>query len=70
MPSIVRKLLIVAAVDGLLLHPSGHKSQQIPSIKITYGKNDITVVKESSPTDDKSSTSIDSFGVVGKFHVA
>ena len=65
MPSIVRKLVIVAALDGLLLQPVTQRSQkQIPAIQIEYATN---VIKSSSQANDgnKTAASLDSHGIVG-----
>ena len=62
MPGSVRKLVIVAAVDGLILQPQRNSARQ-GSIKLHYGaKPDIVPCKDSSST---SLPSIDSHGIAG-----
>ena len=69
MPGIVRKLVIIAAVDGLLLLPSAQRLQRpIPGLKLRYVNNEITTL-ESSQHDQKLA-SLEAYGVVGNtFHV-
>ena len=43
MPGLVRKLLIYAAVDGLVLQPIAHGNQRVgPAVKIDYRSHGIT----------------------------
>ncbi|KAK4985074.1 hypothetical protein LTR66_007539 [Elasticomyces elasticus] len=71
MPGLVRKLLICAAVDGLLLQPSSSKGQttSTPSIKISYNTNVITPSLSNGP-EDKSDTSLEAHGIVGLLKLA
>ncbi|KAL8738794.1 MAG: hypothetical protein Q9181_000472 [Wetmoreana brouardii] len=46
MPGIVRKLVIFAAVDGLILQPSNHRSQHVvPSLQIRYTSQGTTTLR-------------------------
>lgn len=62
MPGLVRKLLIVAAVDGLILQPpSGQRA-----VKIRYEDNAIVPVNKDASTDSATGgKSFEAFGIVG-----
>lgn len=68
MPGIARKLLIVAAVDGLIIQPFASKGQRQPQpVRIKYGDVSIsTVSRDSVPDVSKPNTSFEAFGVIGK----
>lgn len=64
MPGLVRKLLIFAAVDGLVLQPLAQKGQRpAPAISIAYSGNKIGPVlgEVASPR-----RSFEAFGIVGE----
>ena len=68
MPSIVHKLVIIAAVDGLLLQPLAVRNQySIPTIQITYKTNKIVVLNDSLSEAGRNSSSLEAHGVVGRF---
>lgn len=67
MPGIVRKLLVLAAVDGVVLQPLAQKGQRpAPPTKITYGDNLIGPVLKHGTNGDEAGKSFEAFGVVGK----
>ena len=66
----VRKLVIFAAVDGLILQPSTQRNHRpVPSLQITYNTHDITAAGLASPTKDETSASFDAHGIVGNHPV-
>ncbi|KAF1984011.1 hypothetical protein K402DRAFT_360244 [Aulographum hederae CBS 113979] len=72
MPSIVRKLLIFAAVDGLILQPApprNHKPSTEQAIKVEYKTNAITPLLKDRRQED-TSTAIEAHGVIGLLKIA
>jgi len=69
MPSLARKVIICAAVDGLILQPlNSRKDQQrpSPSFRIKYGDGSITSVsRDSLPDTSDPNSSFEAFGIVG-----
>lgn len=68
MPSLARKVLIAAAVDGLIIQPLAVKKEQRPSppVKIRYGDSSIAFVsRDALPDTDKPNSSFEAFGIVG-----
>ncbi len=64
MPGLVRKLLIFAAVDGLVLQPLAHKGQRpAPPVKIAYNNGAIGPVLGDAGEHGKG---FEAFGVVGE----
>jgi hypothetical protein len=64
MPGLVRKLLIFAAIDGLVLQPLAQKGQRpAPAIKIGYNGGSIGPALEADAGHGKG---FESFGVVGE----
>ena len=62
MPPLVRKMLVVAAVDGLVLQPVRQQQKPTPSIQIKYATQDISTV----PTDEiQVSTALEIHGIIG-----
>lgn len=68
MPGLARKLLIFAAVDGLILQPLAQRGQRPgPATQITYKDNHIGPVVRTDPersADGKKS--FEAFGIVGE----
>ena len=67
MPNLVRKLVIVAAVDGLLLHPAAPKAQRpVPSLQIKYSTSEIKAL-EAQQDDNRgnNTTSLEAHGIIG-----
>jgi hypothetical protein len=68
MPSLVRKLLIFAAVDGIILQPAppkSHKPATEQAIKITYKGNQIGPLFRDRREEDTSTESLEVHGVIG-----
>ena len=67
MPNLVRKLVIVAAVDGLLLHPAAPKAQRpVPSLQIKYSTGEIKALEPHQEQDlGNNTTSLEAHGIVG-----
>lgn len=64
MPSLVRKLLVFAAVDGLVLQPLSQKGQRpAPPVKIAYNSGSIGPALGDVHGQGKG---FESFGVVGE----
>lgn len=65
MPGLVRKLLIFAAIDGLILQPATQKGQRpAPATKITYKDKHIGPVLNDSDVEE-STKGFEAFGIVG-----
>lgn len=68
MPGIVRKLVVFAAVDGLVLQgvtPHNHAPAPRQAIKIDY-KGNVGPLLKDRPDDDNASVSFEAHGIVGK----
>jgi hypothetical protein len=73
MPSLVRKLVIFAAVDGLVLQPNGNGGQRnslgngnSSSIQIDYKTRKITSLAQARPESTaKLTPSLEAHGLVG-----
>ncbi|KAI0101775.1 SacI homology domain-containing protein [Nemania sp. FL0031] len=76
MPGLARKLLICAAVDGLIIQPLVTKGQtRIPGpVKIKYGEATIATIPRdqaiTTPDSTPPSSSFEAFGIIGLFTVA
>jgi hypothetical protein len=67
MPSLVRKLLIFAAVDGLILQPSpprNHPPATQQAIKVDY-KGNIGPFLKDRPEEDTAPVSVEAHGIIG-----
>ncbi|QSZ33271.1 hypothetical protein DSL72_002859 [Monilinia vaccinii-corymbosi] len=70
MPGLVRKLLIFAAVDGLILQPAAQKGQRpAPSTKITYKDAHIGPINEAQGVEG-SAKGFEAFGIIGLLTVS
>ncbi|KAK4223886.1 Phosphatidylinositide phosphatase SAC2 [Podospora fimiseda] len=71
MPGLARKVIICAAVDGLILHPLGSKKEAgqrspPPLIRIKYGDASISHgSRDSAPDISQPNSSFEAFGIVG-----
>lgn len=66
MPGLARKVIIYAAVDGLILQPLNSKKEQrvAPPVKIKYG--DVAISNISSlPDTSRVNSSFEAFGIIG-----
>ncbi|KAL9041259.1 MAG: hypothetical protein Q9214_004167 [Letrouitia sp. 1 TL-2023] len=71
MPGLIRKLVIFAAVDGLILQPSSHRSPHVPSsLQIKYTTQGDVSVGITPKSDRASFASLDAHGIVGLLNVA
>ena len=61
MPGIVKKLVVIAAVEGLILHPAGQRNQR--SLQIKYKTHEISVLN--SAISLSSIASAELHGIVG-----
>ena len=61
MPGIVKKLVIIAAVEGLILHPVGQRNQR--SLQIKYSTHEISSL--ASSTSSSSLSGPEFHGIVG-----
>ena len=62
MPTIVRKLAVFAAEDGLVVKPLHPRPQSQRSLKINYGSHAVSSVTD---VDDKDAASFECHGIVG-----
>lgn len=66
MPGLVRKLLIFAVIDGLVLQPVAQRGQRpAPATKITYRDKHIGPVLNDTQDADGSANGFEAFGIVG-----
>lgn len=68
MPGLARKIIICAAVDGLVLYPISSKKDQRPSapIKLKYGDASVlSIARDTVPDTSKANSSFEAFGIVG-----
>ncbi|CEI66899.1 hypothetical protein FVEN_g8547 [Fusarium venenatum] len=72
MPAIARKLLICAAIDGLVIQPLSSKGQRpFQPVRIKYGDASISRVQREYVSDDsKPDSSFEAFGVIGLITVS
>ena len=75
MPNLARKLLICAAVDGLVIQPLATKNQQTSQqqqhrppqpIKVRYGDGAVSSVhRDQLPDVTRPNSSFEAFGIIG-----
>lgn len=68
MPGTVRRVLIFAAVDGLILQPApprNHKPTTEQAIKVEYRTNAISPLLKDRRDADTAPTTFDAHGIVG-----
>lgn len=73
MPGLARKLLIFAAVDGLILQPApprNHKPTTEQAIKVSYKSNAIAPLLKDRREEDTAPPSLEAHGIVGKAPVS
>ena len=67
MPGIVRKLLICAAADGLILQPLGQRNQHTPNaVRVEYQTHVIAPLNAGTRAHSEGD-SFEAFGIVGGF---
>lgn len=66
MPGLVRKLVIFAAVDGLVLQPLAQRNQQRPiaPVKIDYKSHAVSPSLRDDGTESNK-TSLEAYGIIG-----
>ena len=68
MPGLVRKLLVFAAIDGLVLQPLAQRGQRpAPAAKIAYRDNSIGPVLKEGGEESDPGKSFESFGIIGAY---
>ena len=68
MPGIVRKILVFAAVDGLVLQPLAQRGQRpAPAAKIAYKDNSIGPVLKDEGESESPGKGFEAFGIVGMY---
>ncbi|WAO89423.1 Hypothetical protein NCS54_00681400 [Fusarium falciforme] len=72
MPAIARKILICAAIDGLIIQPLSSKGQRpFQPVRIKYGDATVShVAREHVPDASKPESSFEAFGVIGLITVS
>jgi hypothetical protein len=66
MPGLVHKLVVIAAVEGLVLQPSALRNQRpAPSIQISYKTNRIVALDESQLESGRDFPTLEAHGIVG-----
>ncbi|KAM5352226.1 hypothetical protein ACJ41O_004949 [Fusarium nematophilum] len=72
MPGIARKILICAAIDGLIIQPLSSKGQRpFQPVRIKYGDATVSAVaREHVPDNSKPDSSFEAFGVIGLITVS
>lgn len=69
MPGLIRKLLIFAAVDGLVLQPTpprNHTPSTQQAIKIDY-KGNVRPLLKDRREEDTAPTTLESHGIIGQY---
>lgn len=72
MPGVLRKLIVVAAVDGLILHANGGSrfavgsNNEASSIRIDYKTNKITALPALAPEAFEGRDVLEAYGLVGE----
>ncbi|KAK7429602.1 hypothetical protein QQZ08_003797 [Neonectria magnoliae] len=72
MPGVARKIIICAAIDGLILQPLSSKGQRpYQPVRIKYGDATLSSVpREQVPDTSKPDSSFEAFGVIGLITVS
>ena len=66
MPGLARKILILAAVDGLVLQPLAQRGQRpAPAVNIAYKDSAIRPVLKDGRQVESIGKSFEAFGIVG-----
>lgn len=66
MPGLVRKILIFAAIDGLVLQPLAQRGQRpAAAAKIAYKDNAISPALKDGGEDERPGKSFEAFGIIG-----
>lgn len=66
MPGLVRRVVIFAAVDGLILQPQDQRSQRaVPELQIHYTTNGSATLRSDIHTDLAHLAALEAYGIVG-----
>jgi len=67
MPSLARKVIICAALEGIVVIPKDQRAQRAPPLyRIKYGDSSITPVsKDAAPDTSEPNSSFEAFGIIG-----
>jgi hypothetical protein len=66
MPGLARKILIFAALDGIILQPQAPRGQRpAPSVQIAYNGNSILTSLNRGEEEDRPGKAFEAFGIVG-----
>lgn len=68
MTGLARKIIICAAIDGLVIQPLSSKGQRpFQPLKLSYSDASVSVIpKDQVPDTSAEGSSFEAFGVVGK----
>lgn len=66
MPGLVRKLVIFAIADGLILQPYGAHFEQPQAVRLEWKTSKLTPWKNTTPEQYKDKPHVESHGIVGK----
>jgi hypothetical protein len=68
MPGIARKIVICAAIDGLIVQPLSSKGQRpFQPVRVRYGDSSISAVpRDQLPDTSTPESSFEAFGVIGQ----
>lgn len=69
MPGIARKIILCAAIDGLIIQPLSSRGQKpFQPVRIKYGDATIsTVPRDDVPDTSAPESSFEAFGVIGQY---
>jgi hypothetical protein len=71
MPGLARKLLIFAAVDGLVLQPLAQRNQPTPpAVQIAYDTHSISTLRVSHNNERLQEKSFESHGIIGVLYTS
>lgn len=66
MTGIARKILIYAAVDGLIIQPLAHRQRPSDAVHISYGDCSILPITTDSSHVDPASPRLEAYGIIGE----
>ncbi|KAI9808150.1 MAG: hypothetical protein M1825_004607 [Sarcosagium campestre] len=69
MPGLVHKLVVHVQSDKLILQPTQQRTSRVASVAIRFKGHEISTQRDDAPYDQKSSTGLESYGVVGLLSV-
>lgn len=70
MPGLVRKILIIAAVDGLVLQPARNNAGSFSPLRIEYKSKRIQSLPAGSNYHNKGDERLESDGIIGKLDIS